>query len=276
MRKGKWSDIFVDDNERLPSTIAGINELPEETRRKIYTRLVPHPILALFELPDDLTDPSGRDLVKLHCEPGSATAEMSLYHQVGFPDPVVYGQVTDTIVGQIHIMLYVINDPTSPRFDIDRMPDGEPTNFGISKRNIPEEIAAMRAGLAPGQIHSGLRMLQHAEKAFEDFTLLLGHDRYFAEPLYYHNAVILERLGFAYLKGRRLMQEIEAGFGPGGEFTRQLDGSSPFRMPGAENSIRLRSWALHDGIMDSFFADVTMYKVVGKQAGIQTAGDLAW
>lgn len=276
MRKGKWSDIFADENKTIPSTVATINFLPAKTKRKIYTRLIPKPIFELFELPDDLFTPEGKDMVELHCFPGSTIAEMSLYHQIGFPDPVVYGQITDTVNGQIHIMLYVINDPSSPRFDIDRMPDGSPTNFGISQRNIPAEIAAMQAGLSPGQIRSGLRMMDDARIAFEEFTLLLGHDRFFAEPLFYHNAVILERGGFAYLKGRRLMESISRGFEPDGELTRALDGSTPFRMPDAQNSIRLRSWALHDGIMDTFFQDVTMYKVVGKKAGIQTTGEINW
>jgi hypothetical protein len=276
MHKGKWNDIFADENERLPSTVGGINDLPMEVKREIYSRLIPAPIFALFQLPEDLIDPAGRDLMHLKCAPGTSTAEMSLFHQFGFQDPVVYGQITDTIYGQIHILLYVINDPYSPRFDIDRLPDGQPTDFGISRRNIPEEIAALQAGLAPGQIRSGLRMLREANRAFEEFSLWLGHDRFFAEPLYYHNAVIFERAGFAYLKGRRLMENIDAGFAPSGELTGRLDGSTAFRMPGAEKSIRLRSWALHDGIMDSFFTDVTMYKVIGKHAGIQTTLDIDW
>lgn len=276
MRRERWNEIFADDSNALPSTVAAINTLPHTAKRKIYIQLIPKPIVELFELPVDLYAPGGDDLVVMNCPAGSSVAEMSLYHETGFPDPVVYGQITDTITGQLHIMLYVINDPYSPRFDIDRMPDGTPTNFGISRRNISAEIAAMQAGLAPGQIRSGLRMLNSAKNTFEEFTILLGHDRFFAEPLFYHNAVILERSGFAYLKGRRLMEEIDRGFQPEGELTGELDGSTPFRRPEARASIRLRSWALHDGIMDTFFQDVTMYKVVNKDAGVKTTSAIAW
>ena len=68
----------------------------------------------------------------------------------------------------------------------------------------------------------------------------LGHEMYFVEPLYYHNAVIFERYGFAYQQGRKLMERIHNGFSAGGEFVSRLDGS-PFRSRDAENSTRLRS-----------------------------------
>jgi acetoin utilization protein AcuC len=201
---------------------------------------------------------------------------MALYHRHGFPDPVVYGHVTDTLNGQLHILLYIINDPTGPRFDVDRMPDGQPTQFGTRARNLPAEIAAMQAGLAPGQVRRGMRMLSAAVGMFEEFVALLGHDRYFAEPLYYHNAIILERAGFAYQKGRRLMERIDAGFSPGGELRARLDGSTPFRQPQAAERILLRSWAIHDGILGEPFTDVTVYKVLGESAGVRTSSDLHW
>lgn len=263
-------------NEQIPTNIHGINRLPFELKREIYIRLIPAPIFEVFELPENLIDEQGHDLVFLSADADSPVAELSLFHQYGFPDPLVYGQITDTVNGQIHIILYVINNPDSPRFDVDRMPDGSPTAFGVLKRNIPAELAAMQAGLAPGQIRSGLRLLGSAIITFEEFSALLGHDRFFTEPLYYHNAVILERDGLAYLRGRSLMEQIEAGFESGGYLSERLDGTNPFRMPHAARSIRLRSWALHDGIMESPFTGVTMYKVVGKNAQIRTCSDIDW
>ncbi len=275
-RSGKWSDIFTGANNRIPSTVGEINRLPGETKRKIYTRLIPEPIYSLFSLSRNLFDEQGRDLLELNCPAGAAIAEMSLFHEYGFPDPVVYGQITDTLNGQIHVLLYIINDPTSERFAVDRLPDGTPTKFGVLYRNIPAEIEALQAGLAPGQIRRGLRLMSNAVDAFEAFARLLGHDRFFSEPLFYHNAVILERAGFAYLKGKRLMEEIDRGFQPDGVLSQRLDGSTPFRQPEAAESIRLRSWALHDGLAERFFNDVTMYKVVGKTANIQTTTHLSW
>jgi hypothetical protein len=250
--------------------------LPYDLKRQIYSRLVPTQIYPQFNLTPELIDPDGRDLIELQCKSGSAIAAMSVYHEYNFQDPIIYGQITDTLYGQIHILLYVINDPESQRFDIDRMPDGSETQFGTLQRNISEELKAMGAGLAPGQIRPGLRLLGSAIETFEEFSLFLGHDRFFAEPLYYHNAVILERAGFAYLKGRQLMEQIERGFEPLGSLSTKLDGSTPFRNHQASSSIRLRSWALHDGIMDTPFTDVTMYKVVNKNAGIYTTSVDQW
>jgi hypothetical protein len=200
---------------------------------------------------------------------------MSLYHKHGFPDPVLYGHITDTLYGQLHVLLYVLNDPDSPRFDVDRMPDGRPTRFGTQNRNIHAEVKAMEAGLNPGQVRRGPHLLSKANKTFEEFVDNLGHDFYFVEPLYYHNAVIFERYGFTYQQGRRKMISYDKGFQPGGNLHGRLDGSTPFRQPGASDSIRLRSWAIHDGILGEPYTDFTMYKKIGKHAGISTT-DCEW
>ncbi|GAB4406042.1 MAG: hypothetical protein OHK0052_27620 [Anaerolineales bacterium] len=257
-------------------TIAAINRMPADEKRAIYTRLIPPSLLQRMEITPDLHDADGNDLLYLNCPPGSAIAELALYHEYDARDPLIYGQITDTFTGQLHIMLYIINNPNAPRFDIDRTPDGKPTKFGVLHRNLIAEEAAMNAGLAPGQIRKGMRMLTDAVETFENFVHSLGHDRFFAEPLYYHNAVILERVGFNYQQGRKLMQTIEEGFSPGGTLHNQLNGSSPFRQPHAAQSVRLRSWAIHDGIMGEPFQRVTMYKILGKHAGINTCPFTAW
>jgi hypothetical protein len=112
--------------------------------------------------------------------------------------------------------------------------------------------------------------------AFEDFVISLGHALYFVEPLYYHNAVIFERYGFGYQMGRRLMNEIQAGFAEGGALRQLLDNSGPFRSSDAAQSIRLRSWAIHDGILGEPFTNVTMYKRVGVSANINTTPGCEW
>jgi hypothetical protein len=259
-----------------PSTIGGINRLPPSEKRDIYTRIIPPQLLERFSIQLDGSGEQGDFELVLNAPDGSSSAEMSLYHKKGFPDPVLYGHITDTLSGQIHILLYILNDPESPRFPVDRMPDGSPTRFGILQRNIQAEIEAMEYGLSPGQVRRGLRMLGEAIQSFESFVSHLGHDIYFVEPLYYHNAVIFEKYGFAYTKGRRLMERIQAGFSPGGDLLAALDGSTPFRSPKAANSIRLRSWAIHDGILGEPFTGVTMHKQIGKSAGIQTCTGCDW
>lgn len=258
-----------------PSTIGGINLLPEPEKRAIYTKYIPQELLDKFSLPP-LTSAAGYNLLQFRFASGSTDVEMRLFHKIDFPDPILYVHLTDTMNGQIHVLLYVLNDPDFPRFDVDKMPNGTPTKFGILKRNIEAEIKAWEAGLAPGQVRRGLRMLGQAVEAFEGFVTALGHDMYFVEPLYYHNAVIFERYGFAYQMGKRLMESIHAGFQPDGDLYAQLDGSTPFRKPEAANSILKRSWAIHDGILGEPFTNVTMYKRIGKTAGINTAEGCEW
>ncbi len=258
-----------------PYTIGGINQLPEEQKRKIYCDLIPRELLERFSIPRSFLDEQGRSLIRANWEPGQPSVEVSLFHRLDFPDPILYGHLCDTLTGQVHVLLYVLNDPDSPRFDVDRMPDGRPTRFGTLMRNLDAEQAALKAGLAPGQIRHGLRLLNPAVIAFENFVEELGHDVYFVEPLYYHNAVIFERYGFSYQQGRKLMERIHAGFSEGGDLMEKLDGS-PFRSPEAMNSIRLRSWAIHDGLLGEPFTHVTMYKSIGKHAGISTTAATKW
>lgn len=256
-----------------PSTIGGINKLAEEEKRSIYGRYIPKELIKRFHLPDPIHN---HELLQFRFASGASDVEMMLYHQPGFPDPILYAHLTDTMNGQIHVLLYILNDPASPRFDVDRMPDGSPTKFGTLKRNLEAEHAALEAGLSPGQVRKGLRFLQPATAAFEEFVVGLGHEMYFVEPLYYHNAVIFERYGFAYQMGKRQMDSIQAGFQEGGELRELLDDSNPFRLSKAANSIRLRSWAIHDGILGEPFTNVTMYKRVGFSANINTAAGCSW
>ena len=259
------------------STIGGINLLPEHEKREFYRRIIPIELLERFKLTPYLTDIQGRSLVNLKAKPGSTSVEMSLYHEYGFRDPIFYGHLTDTMNGQIHILLYILNNPDSPRFDVDVMSNGEATKFGTSQRNIEAERDALNFGLTPGQIRSGLSIFSSAVKAFESFVTDLGHDMYFAEPLYYHNAIIFERYGFTYQSGKKLMQRIQDEFTrESAEVVDKLDNSSVFRQADARQSIRLRSWAIHDGILGEPFSNVTMYKYVGQSAGINNAEGTHW
>jgi hypothetical protein len=259
-----------------PSTITGINQLPVNEKRQVYARIIPQALLDRFNISSDFFDEQGNDLLSFKFAPESPSVEMGLKHKIDFPDPIQYGHLTDTLNGQIYILLYVLNDPESTRYDIDRLPDGQKTVFGTITRNLEAEFNAMKAGLSPGQIRKGLGLLSKAFISFEDFVISLGQDIYFVDPLYYHNAVIFEKYGFSYQIGRNLMERIQLGFSSGGDLLNKLDSSNPFRSPKAANGIRLRSWAIHDGILGEPFSEVTMYKYVGKNAGINTCFDCTW
>ena len=151
---------------KFPSSLSGINRLSAPEKRATYTQVIPSEMRDRFGLAPDFIDDQGHDLIQLECPSGSSTVEMSLYHRYGFPDPIFYGHLTDTLNGQVHILLYIINDPDSLRFNIDVLLDGTPTRFGAVHRNLVEEQAAMEAGLAPGQIRRGLRLLKYAARCF--------------------------------------------------------------------------------------------------------------
>lgn len=257
-------------------TISSINQLPDDQKREIYQRLIPTELTERFSLNPNYRDSQNHNLLIIHGASGTSSVEMELYHSFTFPDPILIGQITDTIHGQIHILFYELNDPASPRFDVDCLPNGMPTHFGTQSRNVQAEISAMQYGLAPGQIRRGLRLLGPAILAFEEFVSSLGHELYFAEPLYYHNAILFENYGFSYQKGRKLMERIQDGFSEKGDLLGKLDGSTPFRSIHAADSIRLRSWALHDDLLGEPFTDVTMYKWVGQSARLNTSNGLTW
>jgi hypothetical protein len=259
-----------------PQSIAAINQLPLEEQIEIYSRFIPKELTELLKISSDFLDENGVSLLEIKAEKRRSDAIIELKHNRTAKDPVLFAHITDTLNLQIHVLLYIMNDPSGDRFDVDRMPDGTPTEFGTAQRNIPAEIASMNAGLAPGQIRRGLHLFQESVEAFERFVTSLGHDLYLADPLYYHNAVIFEVAGFSYLKGRRFMQQIDDGFQLGEAFAQKLDGSSPFRQPEMGPSICGRSWAIHDGVLGEPFTDVTMYKTIGKSAKIATFSGDHW
>ena len=257
-------------------SIAGVNHLPRLEKEALYGSLIPRELLDRFGIGADLKDAAGNILAEFRCEAGATDVVVVLRHAPASPDPLLYAHVTDTVSGQIHVLLFILNDPDSPRFDVDRMPDGQPTQFGLLRRNVEAEAAALSFGLAPGQVRRGLRLLEPSIFAFEGLVAQLGRDLYFVEPLFYHNAVLFERLGFAYQRGRRLMEGIHAGFQRSAGLARQLDGSTPFRMPQAAHSIRGRSWAIHDGLLGYAFQEVTMFKRVNGAATVSTFPDGRW
>lgn len=257
------------------SSIASLNRIPHQEKREIFLKLIPHEVLNRFNIPPNLIDNQGRDLISISGEAGSQSIEVLIFHKFGFDDPLIYSHLTDTLNNQIHVLLYIMNDPSSPRFDTDRMPNGTKTIFGTEVRNLEAEKAAMENGLLPGQIRKGLSLLKEAVESFEGFIENLGHNIYFVEPLFYHNAITFERYGFNYQSGRKRMEQIHSDFSSDKFISTKVEGNL-FRKPEAKTSLFFRSWAIHDGILGEPFTYVTMYKMIGKKFKINTAPGLSW
>lgn len=218
----------------------------------------------------------GQNVVEMRCPVGSSTVEISAYNVPESTEPALYLHMSDTFNSQLAVLLAVVNDPASPRFNIDVDAAGQPTQLGTKTRNITEELRALKAGLVPGQVRRGLRIFHTAVPLFDQFVARMGHNLYIIEPLFYHNAVTFERYGFAYLRGLQKMKEIHSAFLPGGYLHARLDGSTPFRSPGAWKTVSGRSWALHDGIADELFTGIQMYKRVNVDAQVRTFPDAHW
>jgi hypothetical protein len=251
--------------------------LPQPVKESIYRFLVPDEVLKAHAIdPRTLSDAQGNCLVTFNCPKGSGVLEIDIRPSAGFVDPVLYLELVDTRLNQIEVMLLVINDPNSERFETDRDWRGERTKFGTFRRNVPEEVRAMDAGLAPGQVRAGLRLSRQLVWLLEEFVRRLGHDYYLMEPLAYHNAIRFERMGASYVEGLRRMQWINWAFQPGNPLHAALDGSTPFRKPEAWQTIRGRSWAIHDGILGEPWHGIRMYQQVGKHAGVDTFPGGPW
>ena len=129
---------------------------------------------------------------------------------------------------------------------------------------------------APGQVRAGLRVFRQLVPIFEQFVANLGQELFFIEPLSYHNAIIFERYGFNYVRGYQEMMRIDREFCAGGELHAKLTADNPFRQPDAWESVRGRSWAIHDGILGHPYTGFQMYKRLGVHAGVQTFSGLRW
>lgn len=261
-----------------------INALPAGEKGAIYRRLIPPRLLSLLRIPPgSLATADGRPLVRIIAPEGMGLARVEVRSCPEDRRTVFFLDLADTQFRQMELAFCIINDPFAPRFDVDLDEQGRDNCFTTLGRNVPEEVRAMRAGLFPIQTSRGLKMFPEFFAEFERFVDSLGMDMIVAEPLTYDNAVRYEKYGFDYLNGRHMMLEIDREFQPGGVLFRLLDGSTPFRMPGMEKSARGRSWAIHDGILEEPWDDLTVdqvldepwdevriYKMVGRHAGIDT------
>ncbi|MGA7105381.1 MAG: hypothetical protein WBX49_08560 [Candidatus Deferrimicrobiaceae bacterium] len=245
--------------------------MPEKERETLLSVLLPRRLLKSFSIdPETFCNDKGNRCVKFVCPEQMPFFQVELRRDPGDRDAAFFLDVSTSAFGQMEISFVIVNDPDGERFDIDVDEHGQDTYFGTTRRNIPEEIRAMKAGLAPGQVRRGLKAMREIVVGWEALFGALGHNFFFLEPLTYNSAIIYERSGFSYLRGGEKMREIDREFRPGGVLHDHLDGSTPFRMPGQEKTVRGRSWAIHDGILDEPWESLKMYKTIGVHGGVST------
>lgn len=256
-------------------SLGQLNALPTPERDRGYLSIVPPLLCQRFGLdPVAFTDPQGRPVAKVEARPGESSVRLTIWHRGEAPDPVFFLRLAESRYGLLQISFIFLNDPHGPRFGVDLDDAGQATELGGRSRNRREEEAAMRAGLAPGQIRPGLRMLGPTLDRIEALAARLGKAALLLEAFFYHNATLYERHGFGYLAGQERMEEIHRGFSPGQRLEALLDGRTPFRCPGAGASIRGRSWAIHDGILPAPWWPPVMYRPIGLRLGVCTTPGL--
>lgn len=271
MTKLPGNQPLQDNNSRLLTTLAAVNRLPAPEKEAIYAGLLPARLLELLQIDrQTLGNPAGQRLVQIIAPDGLGLVRIEVRHRPEATDTTFFVELADSQYHQMEFAFCIIADPGAPRFAVDVTEAGTVNYFTSQGRNIPEELRAMAAGLYPNQTRQGLRLFGEFFHRLERFTDSLGMEMIIAEPLSYDNAIRYERYGFDYLTGKRLMLEIDREFRPGGRLFKKLDGSSPFRMPGMERTVRGRSWAIHDGILDEPWDGVQIYKMIGTDAGINT------
>ncbi|HYL81255.1 MAG TPA: hypothetical protein VEU07_10615 [Candidatus Acidoferrum sp.] len=249
-----------------------LNVLPASERDRRYLSLVPPALCHRFGWdPAACLDPAGRSLARVEVTATPPSVQISITHTPEAPDPVFFLRLEETRYGNLQIRFIILSDPEGPRFGVDLDDDGSMTGLGVRSRNIREEERAMRAGLAPGQVRPGIRMLRSALERIEAFAAHLGKNALILEAFFYHNALLYERHGFGYLAGQDRLEAIHRDFLPGGSLSTRLGGSSPFRFRGAGESIRGRSWAIQDGILPLRWWPPMMYRPVGARLNVCTA-----
>jgi hypothetical protein len=253
-----------------------LNGLPAPLREALYSRLIPPDLWARFGVdPATGRNAAGHRLLQIFAPPEQSWARIELRACRDDRDPVVLVDVEMGPFAVPELSFVQVTDPAAERFGVDRDETGQDTLFGTVARHVTEERRALAAGLAPGQVRRGLRLLGRVLDAMEGFCRLLGKELFLIEPLFYHSALLYERHGCGYLLGRELMDEIQREFQPAGRLARALDGSTPFRQPGFERTVRGRSWAIHDGVLSALeggrgWGGVKMYRLAGRPAGVST------
>ncbi len=256
---------------KVPLSIYEVNALPQGEREALLSILLPGKLLDMFGIDrKTLRNAAGERAVSMVCPEKMPFFQIEIRRAQADRDPVYFLDVSSSQYGQMEISFVIVNDPAGERHDIDVDENGHDTYFGTARRNIPEEIRAMEAGLCPGQVRRGLRAMPALVRCWDEFFDRIGHKFYFLEPLSYNSAILYERHGFRYVTGKEKMEYIDREFRPGGVLHARLDGSTPFRRREHAGTVRGRSWAIHDGILDEPWESPKMYKTVFVHAGVCT------
>ena len=236
-------------------SIQEINALPREVAEALYARLVPDELFDRFGIdPSTLCDRDGARLVRVTAPPDKPWARVEVRSSTEDRDPALLVDVEMSPLSVPELAFVQITDPAGPRFAIDRDPDGRDTLFGTASRNVVEEARAMRDG--PGPRAGAARPAAALAGAGRDGGLLHA-DRQGDLP---HRAALLPLGHPLRAPGLRLPdgprrdggdpRRLLRGRGAADGARRLLAASA---RPDAARTVRGRSWALHDGVIEGLW-----------------------
>ncbi len=277
---------FIPDTAFLMPWLKRINSMSPSEKEGLYRLLIPPSLFKRFQInPLTFTGYEGSRLVRFYCPDREETVMIEVKRRLDDPDPIYSIQVSDgPDYTQVNWDFLIVNDPDGERFNIDVDEQGRDTMWGRASRNLPEEIKALQAGMAPGQVRKGLGITREVITGLEYFAKILDIKTISLEALFYHNAILYERCGFTYFEGFKRMTRIHQTFQPGGKLFKLLNGSTPFRQPGFEKTVRGRSWAIHDGVigeiddevLDEGWYSPKMYLLIGQPRTATTFPEAAY
>jgi len=262
--------------------IQRISRLSQPEKEGFYRIPIPPSLYHRFGIdPLSLCNANGKKIVRFFCPQGDRTCLVEIMLS-GADDPLYSLQLSDTgDFTQIELDFVIVNDPDSDKFNTHIDTEGRDTLFGWATRNLSEEKKAMEAGLFPGQVRKGLGISREIIYVLDFFCRMLGIKSIELEALFYHNAITYERLGFGYRNGYKEMARINELFRPGEKLYSLLDGRNPFRHQKLAHTVRGRSWAIHDRILEEIDDELlrdgwespTMYRMVEKPRPMITFPD---
>jgi hypothetical protein len=208
---------FLKRNGKSFASLRAVNALPPEIKARVYASLIPPDLFSFYQVdPVSFLDRGGQTALQVDCPPGQGRVKLHLKRSASETDPVVFIQLSDTLYDQVEFEWVILNDPDSERFQIHASGRNQFLPPGSENRNIPEEIRAMEAGLAPGQIRKGLRKFPEIMDRLETFLMELNLHLVYGYPYAYHNAIELERIGYFYGTGKEQMVDIDRDFNRAG------------------------------------------------------------
>src|SRR4030067_457683 len=130
--------------------------MPEKERERFLSVLLPRRLLTMFSIdPGTFRNDRGVRCVRFVCPERMPFFQVDLRRDPDDRDAAYFLDLSNSVFGQMEVSFIIVNDPGSERFDIDVDEHGQDTYFGTARRNVPEEIRAMKAGVAPGRARRG-------------------------------------------------------------------------------------------------------------------------